>query len=148
MLGSRFYAAHPPLPLERTVAGFNLEMLGRPEPGRRNVAWVTGHQRSTLATILAEAAGPAGLAIVLDERYSERLFTASDNVSLVRKGVLAHSISAGHIHADYHQPSDEWEKLDLGHMETVARGVFLAAWRVAEGERTPAWIGAGSRLGR
>ena len=50
MLGTQCYLEHPALPLERTVADLEVEMIGRPDrlaggPGR---LWLTGYERSTL----------------------------------------------------------------------------------------------------
>ena len=65
------------------------------------------------------------------------LFNASDNASLARKGVVAHSISAGSLHQDYHQPTDHVQALDLGHMTAVIRGIFEAGVEFASRAARP-----------
>ncbi len=61
----------------------------------------------------------------------------SDNYAFAEKGVVAHSFSAGSLHDDYHQPGDEWEKLELRHMTTVIQGLFVGSLPIANGEATP-----------
>ncbi|MGI9518024.1 MAG: M28 family peptidase, partial [Pirellulaceae bacterium] len=66
-----------------------------------------------------------------------RLYRASDNWPFVQAGVIAHSFSAGSLHSDYHQPSDEWEKLEPRHMTLVIRGLFAGSLPIANGQVTP-----------
>ena len=73
------------------------------------------------------------------ESLSERLFSASDNASFVRKGIPAHSISAGSLHEDYHQPGDEVDKIDIANMTLVIRGIFYAGAVMADGGPVPRW---------
>ena len=71
-------------------------------------------------------AGPAlaRAAVELTEfPMARQLFFASDNAAFARAGVVAHSISAGTLHDDYHQPGDEFEKIDTAHMTKVIQGL-------------------------
>ena len=79
-------------------------------------------------------AGASRVGVTVFDRpdVGEMLYTRSDNYSLVQKGVVAHSFSAGSLHADYHQPSDEWEKLDLPHMTRVIQGLFAGILHVTD----------------
>ena len=77
---------------------------------------------------------------------ARQLFGASDNMSFVRKGVVAHSISAGSLHEDYHQPSDEVEKLDIAHMTTVIRAIGELVFDLANGDRKPAYNEQGKAI--
>ena len=58
-------------------------------------------------------------------------------MSFVNKGVIAHSFSGGSLHADYHQPTDEWQRLDLPHMTQVIRGLYAGTLPIAQGKMTP-----------
>ena len=140
--GSRAFLEHPPVPREQIVANVNLEMLGRPEPGKQNQAWVTGSELSDFAAIAAAAMGRAGIEVV-DFPMAKQLFAASDNYSFVRHGIVAHSISAGSLHEDYHRPGDEVEKLDISHMTQVIRGLAEFVREVADREAVPQWNEAG-----
>ena len=82
---------------------------------------------------------------------AEAMAYGSDNRSLARKGVVAHSISAGSLHSDYHQVSDEIGKIDLPHMTAVIRGIYEAGLEFANREERPAYNEMGERrlrLGR
>ena len=120
LLGSREFVATPPIKLGNIAAHVNLEMLGRPAEDKRYSAWITGPRYSDFASIARTAMKRAGIELI-DFRLQDALFRQSDNWSLVEAGVIAHSISAGSLHRDYHQPSDEIEKIDLEHMTRVDR---------------------------
>ena len=137
LLGSRYFAQHPTWPLENIVANINLEMIGRPEPGGQNKVWMTGWDQSDLGPIMAPAASRVGVELFEHPRFSAMLYRASDNFSFATKGIVAHSFSAGSLHKDYHQPSDEWEKIELGHMTRVIQGLMAGVLPIAEGEATP-----------
>jgi hypothetical protein len=71
------------------------------------------------------------------EDVSEMLYARSDNYSFVQKGVIAHSFSAGSLHQDYHQLTDEYTRLNLPHMTRIIQGLFAGALPLARGELTP-----------
>lgn len=138
LLGSRYYADSPVWPLDKTVAMINLEMLGRPEEGVRNKTWVTGWSESDLGEMMAIGAKRTGTIVFEHPKYSGRmLYGASDNAPLVQKGVIAHSFSAGSLHQDYHQQTDDWQKLDIPHMTLVIKGLFAGSLPITEGQLTP-----------
>jgi len=137
LLGSRYFCEHPTWPLAQIVADINLEMVGRPEQNARNKAWMTGWTYSNLGELMAIGAKRVGTVIFRHKQYSRQLYAQSDNWSFAAKGVIAHSLSAGSLHSDYHRPSDEWQKLDLPHMTKVIRGLFAGSLPLAEGLLTP-----------
>lgn len=137
LLGSRHYANSPEWPLDKTVANLNLEMLGRPEPGANEKTWMTGWDQSDLGILVAKGADRIGVMVFEHPKFSAMLYRQSDNWSFVEKGVVAHSFSAGSLHSDYHQPSDEWERLELKHMTRVIQGFFAGSLPIADGEVTP-----------
>jgi len=137
LLGSRQYADDPTWPLEKTVANVNIEMIGRPEAGAAGKIWMTGWTESDLGTLMADAAKLHGGTIFEHPKYSAMLYGSSDNRSFVNKGVIGHSFSAGSLHGDYHQLSDEWEKLETAHMTQVIQYLFHGIMPMANGEVTP-----------
>ena len=138
LLGSRYYVENPIWPLEKTVANVNIEMIGRPEPGAAGKCWGTGWDKSDLCELMSVGAKKAGVLIFQHPNFSgDMLYRASDNFPFVSKGVVAHSFSAGSLHEDYHQPGDEWEKLELKHMTKVIQGLFAGVLPIAKGEVTP-----------
>ncbi len=137
MLGSKELVEASPWPLDKLVAGINIEMVGRPEEGARNKVWMTGWTESNLGLLVASGARRVGVENFEHPRLSQQLYGASDNISFVNKGVIAHSFSAGSLHSDYHQPSDEWQRLDLPHMTQVIRGLYAGTLPIAQGKLTP-----------
>jgi Zn-dependent M28 family amino/carboxypeptidase len=136
MLGTRWYIRHPAVPLDSTVADFQIEMIGRPDslaggPGR---AWLTGYERTTMGDQLSGAGSP----IVPDPRPDQRFFFRSDNVPFAYMGIPAHTLSSFNLHADYHQPTDEVERVDFDHMAAVVDAAVAAVRLLADGPR-PAW---------
>lgn len=136
--GSRAFVAAPPFPLADIAAVVNLEMLGRPPEDGVRKAWITGHDLSDFATRAQPALARAGVELI-EFAMAASLFTASDNLPFAQQGVVAHSISAGSLHADYHQPSDEVSRIDFEHMSAVARGIFEFGQDLATAKERPAF---------
>lgn len=137
LLGSKYFADKPLWPLENVVANVNIEMIGRPEVGADEKMWGTGWTRSTLGPQLAAGAKRAGVEVFHREDVSEMLYARSDNYSFVQKGVIAHSFSAGSLHTDYHQPGDEFSKLNVKHATRIIQGLFAGCLPLAKNQLTP-----------
>jgi hypothetical protein len=145
MLGTRHYLREPVVPLDSTVAGLFVEMIGRPDslaggPGR---GWLTGFDRSTMGALLSAA----GVPIVPDPRPAQNFFERSDNTPFARMGVPAHVLSSFGLHGDYHQPSDEPETLDYAHMARVIDAAIHAVRTLADGA-PPRWNPGGRPAAR
>jgi len=141
MLGTRWYLDHPVVPLGRTVANFNVEMIGRPDSlaGGPGAGWLTGFDRSTMGAMLREA----GIPIVADPRPDQHFFERSDNYAFARRGVVAHTLSTYDLHADYHRPSDEVRFTDPAHMAQVISAAARAVRLLADGP-APQWAPGGN----
>ena len=137
LLGSKEFAETPAWPLDKILANVNIEMIGRPEAGARNKMWMTGWQESDLGTLMNDASQPFGVEIFNHPKLSAMLYRSSDNWSFAQKGVIAHSFSAGSLHSDYHQPDDEWDRLEIPHMTRVIQGIFAGSLPMAYGQATP-----------
>jgi hypothetical protein len=137
LLGTEAYLERPAVPLERTLANLNFEMLGRPDAlvGGPGVAWLTGDERTNLGAQLRER----GLAVRPDPRPEQRFFERSDNYAFVLRGVVGQTFSSYDLHADYHTPRDEADRLDFEHLARCAATGERAARLVAGGEVVPAW---------
>jgi hypothetical protein len=136
--GSAAFCQEPPVPLAKVVANLNLEMLGRPEPGQQQKAWITGADLSDFAAIAAPALQRGGVALV-EFPMATQLFTASDNWSFAKQGVVAHSLSAGSLHQDYHQPGDEVGKLDVPHLTAIVRALVEVVQEFGNRDQAPQW---------
>jgi Zn-dependent M28 family amino/carboxypeptidase len=136
ILGARYYTRHPVRPISRMVADMEIEMIGRPDSlvGGHGKAWLTGYDRSTMGAMLKAA----GIPIVPDPYPNMRFFERADNIVFARLGVPAHTLSSYNLHTDYHQPSDEYEKIDTAHMAAVIDAAGRAARLLADGP-APVW---------
>ena len=142
MLGSDYYARHPAFPLRDTVANINLEQLGRTDdtegPQIRRAS-VTGFDYSGLGRILREAGKATGIKVFRHPQNSDPFFRMSDNISLARRGVPAHTVSVACRFPDVHGAGDHWEKMDYGNMAAVTRMIAAATLMVANNETAPGW---------
>ena len=134
--GTRWYIAHPLLPLEKTVVDLNVEMIAHADSlgGGFGKAWLTGYERSTMGDLLADN----GIALVPDPRPGQHFFERSDNVAFARIGIPAHSISTFNLQTPYHHPKDEASTIDAPHMAQVISATARALRLLADGPR-PAW---------
>lgn len=136
LVGTRWYMEHPAVPLDSTVADFQIEMIGRPDSlaGGFGRGWLTGYERTTMGDQLAAAGSP----IVPDARPEMRFFFRSDNVPFAMMGIPAHTLSSYNMHGDYHQPSDEVEHMDFAHMAALVDAAVEAVRFLADGPK-PEW---------
>jgi Zn-dependent M28 family amino/carboxypeptidase len=140
--GSRHYSRQ--LNADQVVAMFNIEMIGKPAAAGPNVAWITGFDQSSFGQILQQGVAGSGFQFVPDPHVGFRLFSRSDNVTLARLGVPAHSISTTPIDTDpdYHKVSDEVETLDQANMLRTIQAIARGAEPIVSGAATPTRLGA------
>lgn len=134
--GTRWYIAHPPRPLDKTVVDLNIEMIAHADSlaGGFGKAWLTGYERSTMGDLLADN----GIPLVPDPRPTQNFFSRSDNVAFARIGIPAHSLSSYNLVTPYHHPKDEASGIDAPHMAQVIGATARAVRLLADGVR-PAW---------
>jgi membrane dipeptidase len=120
--GSSWYVEHPVVPLDKTAAYFNLDMVGLPGTG----LYVGG---------LSEFAEFAGLVRpfwdkdIQDSLHDRPAYRSSDHVSFLRKGVTSLSLRTGKPltfglddeHPEYHAPGDRPEEIQAAALELAAR---------------------------
>jgi len=113
LLGSAHYVANPGAASGPMVAMINLDMVGRLGAGPLIVYGVdTAAEWNALLTPAAERAGVA--VATRGEGYGP-----SDHTSFYLKDVpVLHFFT--NTHADYHKPSDDWERIDAAGLEKVA----------------------------
>ena len=135
--GSQYFSSQ--LDPDQIVAMFNIEMIGKPAVEGPNTAWITGFDQSSFGAILQQAVAGTEYEFYSDPYPEQNLFYRSDNATLARLGVPAHSISTTPIDvdADYHQASDEVSTLDLDHMTATIRAIAMGAETIITGEATP-----------
>jgi hypothetical protein len=106
LAGSSYYVNHPTVPLERTIAMVNLDMIGRPG-GRVLVGGLDTAPELEADLKLAQLAG--GLEL---RTFREGASVgSSDDTAFATRGIPAISFFSG-FHGDYHRPSDDWDKIE------------------------------------
>ena len=136
--GSRWFTENPPVPLDRMVANFNLDMIGR---NWKDTIAVIGIEHSDLGKTLERVATEhpeLGLTTVGDLWPQENFFVRSDHYNFAKNGVPALFLFNG-THADYHQPSDSPEKIDAEKEARVVRLIHLAVMTVGNATARPEW---------
>ena len=83
-----------------------------------------------------------------DPYKTQNLFYRSDNATLARLGVPAHTISTSRMEADstamnktidkfYHSANDEIETLDMKNMAEIIKAIAISSTSIIAGKDTP-----------
>lgn len=144
LYGSKSYVNNPLVPLDKTVADLNMDMIGRvkgvadttsetPMTDASKVFVITDNQSKELLAIAEEI--DKGTVLDLDYSLSGRnhplqLFARSDHYNFVRKDIPVLFFTTG-LHTDYHTPRDVVEKIDFKKMELVTRTMYQIGYTVA-----------------
>ena len=123
LLGSAHYVASPPVSMGETVAMLNLDMVGR----SRGAVDVSGLDNMTLKDDLMAAARATG---GIDVKQEGPGAGRSDDSSFLSARVPAVNFFTG-FHADYHRPTDDWQKIDKAGTARVATLALEFAARLA-----------------
>ena len=162
--GSEYFTQFPTVDLSKIVTQLNIDMIGRskkpgyqapcdtnPRPGRKpcnaelsgeNEIYVIGSKMmSSELGNLSEAVNNSYLKLAFNYKYDDpkdpnKFFFRSDHFNYARKGVPIIFYFDG-VHEDYHEPSDEVEKIDFEKMQRVTRTIFLTMWEIADSRARP-----------
>ena len=123
----------------KVVAMLNIEMIGTESKWGKNSAYISGYDRSDLGAILQKNLGNTQFRFYPDPYPDQQLFLRSDNASLAKRGVPAHSISTSKMDVEkyYHKQGDEIRTLDLNNMTEIIRAIGLSATSIISGKDTP-----------
>ncbi len=140
LLGSKFYTDFPKFPLKQTIANLNIDMIGRVDEkyeklGNPHYIYVIGSDKISkdLDTVLQEQ-NRATVNLTLDYRYNDdndpnRFYYRSDHYNFAKNGIPVIFFFNG-THADYHEPTDDFEKIHLEKMNKVVRLIFAVGWEL------------------
>jgi hypothetical protein len=135
--GSGHFVNTLTFPKEKVVANLQWEMIGRPDAKvKPDELWLTGYERSDLGPELAKR----GAQLVQDPHPTENFFQRSDNYTLARQGIIAHTVSSFGLHTDYHRASDELKTIDFGHMTRSINSMIKPIAWLTNSDFRPAWI--------
>jgi hypothetical protein len=142
LIGSDYYTQNPVIPLKNTLLNINLDMVGRSAEkelakvvnsekslaGPNGIYIVSGGQSSELTAISNEICND--LKLVPSDALSEEFMYGSDHFNFNKNGVPVLGITTG-LHEDYHQPTDDSDKIDYNKMKRIADYTFLVTNEIA-----------------
>lgn len=145
LFGSEYNTDYEPVvPLERLVANFNIDMIGRSRKEGdadmrltdKNSIYIIGSDKLSMELHRISEQTNADTArfrfdyTYNDEGNRERLYYRSDHYNYAKHGIPVIFYFTG-LHRDYHRTTDDPDKLDYEKMERISRLIFATAWRVA-----------------
>ncbi|TPG61754.1 M20/M25/M40 family metallo-hydrolase [Hymenobacter nivis] len=135
--GSQYFSKQ--LDPQQVVAMFNIEMIGKEAKFGPKTAFITGYEKSDFGPLLQENLKGTEFKFEPDPYPAQNLFYRSDNATLARLGVPAHTISTDQIPTDklYHSVSDEVSSLNVKNMTDVISAIARSAQGIVAGTQTP-----------
>jgi len=139
LLGSKAYIEDPVFELKNTVADLNIDMIGRVDDAHitdTNYIYIIGSDfLSKGLHHINESAALTYTSLHLDYKYNSttdpnRYYYRSDHYNFAKNNIPVIFYFSG-AHADYHQPSDDVEKINFILLSDRARLVFHTLWILA-----------------
>jgi hypothetical protein len=143
LLGSRYYAEHPLVPLKQTVFDLNTDGAGYNDT---TIVSVIGLERTGAKAEIEAGAKAFGLNIFAEPAPEQGLFDRSDNVAFAVKGIPAPTFSPGFKAFDdaigkyYHQAIDNPESLNYNYVQRFCQAFAHTARLIANRTSRPQWI--------
>ena len=155
LLGSAWYAEHPPIPMHQTVGGINLDSM--PMYGPTHDVVVVGYGSSELEEILRQYAARQNRTVKPEEHPERGGYYRSDHFNFAKQGVPMLYAESGSEHTElgpdyiparsdeylrqrYHSPldefSDDWDLRGLAQDIELWFGIGL---NVADSDAWPNW---------
>lgn len=143
LLGSKYYAENPIVPLKNIM--FNLNTDGAGYNSVHHVS-VIGWGRTGTDSLISKAAAKVGLQVYKNPAAEQNLFDRSDNVSFAVMGIPALTFSPGFDAFDdeiakyYHQVHDEADSVDKDYLLKFSQSLAHLARLIADNPTLPTWI--------
>jgi len=124
---------------EQVKAMFNIEMIGTESKWGKGSAYITGFEKTNMGSILQQNLQGSSFQFYPDPYSTQNLFYRSDNATLARQGVPAHTISTSKMdnEPNYHKVSDEIATLDMNNMAEIIKAIALSSQTIISGKDTP-----------
>ncbi|WP_374175116.1 M20/M25/M40 family metallo-hydrolase [Flavobacterium tructae] len=135
--GAKYFSKQ--LAPEQVIAMFNIEMIGTESKWGKNSAYITGFEKSNMGQILQTNLTGTSFNFYADPYPDQQLFYRSDNATLAKLGVPAHTISTSKMDSEptYHTADDEFETLDIDNMTQIIKSIALSSSSIISGKDTP-----------
>ena len=150
LLGSRYHAAHPVVPLTSIAAVLNGDMIGRNNPDTAALLGSQPPHRNSLELVnMAIEANGATAKFVIDSLWDrpthpEGWYFRSDHVPYAERNVPSLFFSTN-LHPDYHTPRDEPKNINFAKLTKMTQWMYETGWIVGNAPKKPA-IDAGFQL--
>ncbi len=138
LLGSRYFAENPPVPIENIIANINMDHLGR---NWRDSIVVIGGEHSDLGELppaVTNSHPELNIKPLPDQWPEQRIYFRSDHYNFAREGVPILFFTNG-FHDDYHRVTDSSDKIDAEKESRVVRYIFYVGHRIANQDDRPRW---------
>lgn len=131
---------------DQVMAMFNIEMIGTESKWGTNSAFITGYEKTDMGKILEKNLEGTSFKFYPDPYPDQQLFYRSDNATLARLGVPAHTISTSKMDSEkfYHTQEDEIETLDMNNMAAIIRAIAISSTSIVAGKDTPTRVNSES----
>ena len=138
--GSRYFSQQ--FDPAKVMAMFNIEMIGTDSKWGSKSAYITGYEKTDMGKILQKNLEGSGFTFYPDPYTEQKLFYRSDNATLARQGVPAHTISTSKMDSEpnYHKVSDEKGTLDMNNMAEIIKAIAVSSTSIIEGKDTPSRV--------
>lgn len=155
LLGSKWYANHPMLPLSQAVGGINMDLMNVYGPVKDMV--VIGYGNSEMDDYLQPFIEEQGRYLTPNPTPEAGFFYRSDHFSLAKKGVPMLYAEGGNDHITkgkewtekqrakyvaeaYHKPADEYDpNWDLRGAQQDLSAFYHLGWKLANSRIWPQW---------
>lgn len=143
LLGSKYYADHPKVPLKQTVFNLNIDNSGYTDTDH---IFLLDTNRTNIDDFVYQAAEEVGLKVIGDRIPEQNYYERSDQVSFATKGVPAVNFRMSMTQFDeriskyYHRPSDEYHTVDLSYIHKYWKAYIRAAELIGNWKKRPYWI--------
>lgn len=126
----------------KVMAMFNIEMIGTDSKWGKNSAYITGYEKTDMGKILEKNLEGSNFKFYPDPYPTQQLFYRSDNATLARLGVPAHTISTSKMDVEkyYHTADDEVETLDMKNMAEIIKAIAISSRSIIAGKDTPSRV--------
>lgn len=156
LLGARWYAENPVVPLAKTVANINMDRLNVLAPTRDIV--IVGRGQSSLEQVLETAAATQGRVLVSESSPEKGYYFRSDHFEFAKRGVPAlyadsgktprlgdpetlHNYNASYVRDRYHKVDDEYDpSWPMTGAAQDMQLLYLVGQAVANTTRPPHWL--------
>jgi len=136
LYGSQYYSEHPVIPLNKTYACVNIDMIGRVASEYKDETnYIGGYVYQSLELLHIAMLNDSLLAPGFKNylQYRPQVRGGSDHYYFAKNGIPSIFYFEG-IHKDYHGTGDTPDKILYDRMEVMVRAIFGTAWELSNSD--------------